>query len=343
MSAGANEDTMAFGRICVVGLGAIGGLFAARLAATGADVSALARGATLAAVRGGGLTLVEGPAPDEQRRTLPLAASDSAAELGVQDLVILAVKTTGLADVAARIAPLLGPRTVLLSAMNGIPWWFCHGLVAAPPDLRLSAVDPGGRVSAALPAPGVIGCVTHLSAATPAPGVVRLVAGNRLIVGEPTGGAGSARAAALVGLLRTAGFEVDAAARIQQDIWFKLWGNMTVNPISALTGATADRILDDELVRAHMSRCMLEAAAIGARIGLPIDAEPEARHAVTRRLGAFRTSMLNDAEAGKPLELDALVASVIEIGAQVGVATPNIDALFGLARLQARVRGSYPD
>jgi 2-dehydropantoate 2-reductase len=145
-----------------------------------------------------------------------------------------------------------------------------------------------------------------------------------------------------VGALREAGFDVEEAASIQQEIWFKLWGNMTVNPISAITGATGDRILDDGFVRQFMSRCMVEAAAIGDRIGLPIDADPESRHAVTRQLCAFRTSMLQDVQARKPVELDALVGAVLEIANQVNVPTPNIDALFGLARLQAQVLGLYP-
>ena len=328
-------------KCCIVGLGAIGGLFAARLAAAGHDVSALARGATLDAVRRDGLTLLEGAPGQEQGRRFAIRASDDPAALGPQDVVIVAVKTTGLSSVASQVAPLLGPDTAILSAMNGVPWWFFHGLAPELASLRLQSVDPDGRISQALSAERVVGCVTHLSAAAPAPGTVRAVAGNRLIIGEPAGGAATPRTSAIVAALRQAGFEVDEAAVIQQDIWFKLWGNMTMNPISALTGATGDRILDDEHVRSFMSRCMAEAAQIGERIGLPIDQDPEQRHAVTRKLGAFKTSMLQDVTAGRPVELDALVASVMEIGAQVALPTPNINALFGLARLQAQVRGLY--
>ncbi|WHZ12824.1 MAG: 2-dehydropantoate 2-reductase [Burkholderiaceae bacterium] len=328
-------------KICIYGLGAVGGLMAAKLAASGATVSAVARGATLAAVRERGLALIETADGAEREMLVKLVASDRPADLGVQDLVVVAVKTTGLADVAREIAPLLGPDTAVLSAMNGMPWWFFHGLAPRQRALRLSTVDPAGVVSRAVSPERVIGCVTHLSAATPAPGTVRHVAGNRLIVGEPTGGTTSERAQRTAAAFRQAGFDVDEAASIQQEIWFKLWGNMTVNPISAITGATGDRILDDELVRAFMSRCMVEASQIGARIGLPIDADPEIRHAVTRKLGAFRTSMLQDVEAGKWVELDALVGGVIEIARQLEVATPNIDTLFGLARLHARVRGLY--
>jgi 2-dehydropantoate 2-reductase len=324
-------------RICIYGLGAVGGLIGAKLAIGGAKVSAVARGATLDAVRRDGLVL-EG----ERDARADVSAAERPADLGPQDLVVLAVKTTALPAVAQAIAPLLGPDTCVLSAMNGVPWWFFHGLADTPEGLRIESIDPGGTVSAAIAPARVLGCVVHLSAATPRPGVVRHIAGNRLIVGEPSGGAVTLRAQRAIGALREAGFDVDAAERIQHDIWFKLWGNMTVNPISAITGATGDQMLDDELVRGFMSRCMLEAAQIGARIGLPIDADPESRHAVTRQLGAFRTSMLQDVEAGKAVELDALVASVREIGSAVGAATPNIDALFGLARLHARVRGLYP-
>jgi 2-dehydropantoate 2-reductase len=161
-----------------------------------------------------------------------------------------------------------------------------------------------------------------------------------MIIGEP-GGQASQRVARLATLLQTAGFEASVSEQIQKDVWYKLWGNMTVNPISALTGATTDRILDDELVRGFVSSVMLEAKEIGARIGIPIAQQPEDRHAVTRKLGAFKTSMLQDMEAGKPLELDALVTVVKELGNLTGVATPFTDALLGLSRLQARVRGLY--
>ena len=328
-------------KFCIVGLGAIGGLLAARLALAGHDVSALARGATLEVVQRDGLTLLEGAPGQEQSRRVAIETSDHPAALGRQDVVIVAVKTTGLASAANSVAALLGPDTAVLSTMNGVPWWFFHGMAPELARLQLQSVDPDGSVSRAIPAERVVGCVTHLAAMTPAPGTVRAVAGDRLIVGEPSGGAATPRASAIVAALREAGFETEEAAVIQQDIWFKLWGNTTMNPISALTGATGERILDDDYVRGFMSRCMVEAANIGERIGLPIGQDPEQRHAVTRKLGAFKTSMLQDITAGRPVELDALVASVIEIGRQVAVQTPNIDALFGLARLQAQVRGLY--
>jgi 2-dehydropantoate 2-reductase len=186
----------------------------------------------------------------------------------------------------------------------------------------------------------VIGCVVHATCSTPEPGLVRHGFGRRLILGEPRGGT-SARLESLVGLLCDAGFEAEASARIQQDIWYKLWGNMTMNPVSALTGATCDRILDDPLVRRFCLDVMAEANTIGERIGCPIEQSGEDRNAITRKLGAFKTSMLQDVEAGRPIELDALVTVVHEIGRKVGIATPNIDALLGLVRLQAQVKGLY--
>ncbi len=331
-------------RICIYGLGAVGGFIGARLAADGQEVSAIARGDTLAAVAGDGLTLLETPAaPDAApvRTVVAVRVVDDPAQLGEQDLVVVSVKTTGLAEVARRIAPLLGPDTVVLSAMNGVPWWFFDGLDATLAAREWPAIDPGRAIAAAIPAARVLGCVVHFACAVERPGVVRHAQGRKLIVGEPAGGE-SERARRVAALLAEAGFETEVSRRIQQDVWFKLWGNMTMNPVSAITGATCDRILDDPLVRDFVSAAMREASAIGERIGLPIAISPEQRHQVTRRLGAFKTSMLQDVEARKPVELDALVAIVGEIGRAIGVATPNIDALYGLARLHARTRGLYP-
>jgi 2-dehydropantoate 2-reductase len=325
-------------KVCIVGAGAIGGFIGARLAAAGrAEVSALARGATLEALDREGWRL---RAADRVVRGPARAAADPAA-LGTQDLVVIAVKAPAMGEVARVIAPLLGPATVVLPAMNGVPWWFGHG-IAALGEAPLASVDPGGAIAAAIPVERVIGCVVHASAATLEPGLVLHKMGDGLIIGEP-GGERSARLQALGDLLAAAGFSVTLADHIRRDIWYKLWGNLTMNPVSALTGATADRILDDPLVREFCSAAMREAAAVGARIGCTIEQSPEERHAVTRALGSFKTSMLQDAERGRPLELDAIVASVREIGARVGIATPSIDALLGLTRLYARIRGLYSD
>ncbi|UGQ47914.1 2-dehydropantoate 2-reductase [Massilia endophytica] len=319
-------------KVCIVGAGAIGGFIGTRLAAAGGvQVSALARGATLDALRIHGWRLREGDA----LLTAPLAqASDSAADLGVQDLVVIAVKGPALGAIAAAIGPLIGERTVVLPAMNGVPWWF--GGSTGP----LDSVDPGGRIAAAIPYGQVLGCVVHASTSQAEPGLVQHRMGKGLIVGEPEGGE-SARARVVAGLLSDAGFEVTLSPRIRYDIWYKLWGNMTINPVSAITGATADRLLDDPLVSAFCIAAMREAAAIGERIGCAISETPEDRQLVTRKLGAFKTSMLQDVEAGRPIELDSIVAAAREIGQRVGVATPNIDALLGLTRLFAQVRGLY--
>ena len=323
-------------KICIYGAGAIGGWIGARLAAIGEPVSVVARGATLAALQTHGLRLQQA----EGLLQIPVQAADNAAALGVQDLVVVAVKAPALAEVARGIAPLLGPHTLVLTAMNGVPWWFFQGFGGAYAGTALKAVDASGAIAAAIPAEHIVGCVVHASCALQAPGVVQHHFGNKLILGEPSG-VQTERAKALAALLERAGFEAPLSEQIQRDTWYKLWGNMTVNPVSALTGATTDLILDDPLVRDFISQVMREAKEIGTRIGIPIDQQPEDRHAVTRKLGAFKTSMLQDVEAGKPVELDALVTVVQELGVLTAVPTPFTDALLGLARLQARVKGLY--
>jgi len=324
-------------KICVVGAGAIGGFIGTRLALGGAhQVSALARGATLTALREHGWRLRQGGA----LLGAPVQAQQHAAPLGAQDLVVIAVKGQSLPEAAPTIAPLLAPHTLVLPAMNGVPWWFGRG-VGALEGRPLASVDPGGVVSAALPFEQVIGCVVHASTWTSEPGLVEHKMGQGLIVGEPAGGE-SARVRALAETLRAAGFDATVSADVRRDIWYKLWGNMTINPVSAITGATTDRVLDDPLVLAFCSAAMREAAQVGAAIGCAIDQQPEDRHAITRKLGSFKPSMLQDVEAGRTLELDAIVGVVREIAQRVGVATPNIDALLGITRLFARTRGLHP-
>jgi 2-dehydropantoate 2-reductase len=332
--------TDSFKNICVVGAGAIGGWIGAGLARAGCNVSMLARGPTLAALRRDGLQLQSGPADALQTETHRVHASADALELGPQDLVVIAVKAPAMRAVASQLAPLLGPRTVVLTSMNGVPWWFLQGFGGNLQGRQLAAVDPGGSIAAAIDAPRIVGSVVHASCSVNAPGVVRHGFGNKLIVGEPSG-VRTTRVLALVGLLQSAGFEAPLSDRIQSDIWFKLWGNMTMNPVSAITGATSSQVLDDDLVRRFCTRVMGEAKDIGARLGIVIDQEPDDRHAVTRKLGSFKTSMLQDVEAGKPVELDALVGAVRELGALSQVPTPYTDALLGLARLHAQVRGLY--
>ncbi len=329
-------------RICIYGLGAVGGYLAARLVTAGERVCAVTRAATLRAVARDGLTLIEraGEGGELRQTVVPLQVAEAPATLGPQDLVVLSVKTTGLADVARDIAPLLGPDTIVLSATNGVPWWFFHGLDAQLAARQWPSLDPHGELGAAIPLARVLGCVVYLDCSVSAPGVLRHARGNRLVIGEPAGGE-SERARRVAALLSRAGIEAEVSARIQQDVWFKLWGNMAMNAISAITGATTDRVLDDPLARSFVTNTMLETAAVGERIGVPVPIAAEQRHQLTRQLGAFKTSMLQDVEAGKPVELDALLGIVVELGTVVGVPTPNIDALFALARLHGRTHGLY--
>ena len=334
-------------RVCVLGAGAIGGWMGVKLAQAGHAVSVLARGATLAAIRAEGLRLIEAG----ETAAVKVAASDKPGDLTADefpDLLIVAVKSQGLRDAALAAKPLIGPNTIVLTAMNGVPWWFFQRSDRPLAGTALASIDPTGEIAASIPSANVIGCVVHAACSVDAPGLIRHKMGTRLIIGEPDGAAQSvaqggisARLSALHTALTTAGFESEASADIQRDVWFKLWGNMTMNPVSAITGATTDLILDDPLTREFCSAVMREAKAIGEQIGIPIAQSPDERHAVTRKLGAMKTSMLQDVEAGRSIELDALVAAVVEIGAKVGVPTPYTSALFGLARLNGRVRGLY--
>ena len=324
-------------RIGIVGAGAIGGWLGALLARTGVEVSALARGATLEALTAKGWTLEHAG----ETITARVRASADPNLLGRQDLLIIALKGPVLAAVAPTLSPMIGPDTVIMPAMNGVPWWFLLGGGGELGPTRLASVDPDGRIAAALPFDQILGCVVHASALNDGPGRVVHKAGNRLILGEPRGGL-STRLKPVAEVLGRAGLDVERSPSVRFDIWYKLWGNMTINPISAFTGATADRILDDPLVADFVLRVMAEAKAIGARIDCPIAERGEDRSQVTRRLGAFKTSMLQDAEAGRPLELDQLVAAPREIAGLLGLETPNLDALFGLSRLFGRSHDLYP-
>ncbi len=332
--------------ITMVGMGAIGGLMGARLASAGGHVSALARGATLAALQARGMDVQHADgSPGISGVPIHAVSDANASALGPQDLVVIAVKATQLPAVAASITPLIGPSTLVMTAMNGVPWWFFGPGTGDRAGLTLPSLDPDGALARVVPIERTLGCVVHLSAACPQPGAVRLNFGNRLLVGPaiPAQAGLAAAARPLMEALTAGGFDAAWSDGIRRDIWYKLWGNMTINPISVLTGATADRILDDPLLHRFCLSAMAEASAIGALIGCPIVQTGAERMAVTRELGAFKTSMLLDAEIGKALEIDALITVVHDIGLAVGVATPAIDILLGLIRLHGRCHGLYPE
>ncbi|MBN2427227.1 MAG: 2-dehydropantoate 2-reductase [Deltaproteobacteria bacterium] len=315
-------------KIAIVGAGAIGGWLGVGLAQAGEEVCVFARGATLDAIRRNGLRMSIGG----KTETGEVSVSDDVGDLGLQDLVIIAVKEPALAPVAPVVSKMIGPDTVVLPAMNGVPWWFAEGLGGPIAGMSIRAVDPDGSVASYIPTRQVLGCVVHAAAAVSKPGFIRHHSGNGLIIGEPDG-SDSFRVHRIRNVLAGAGFDVTISRKIQRDIWYKLWGNMTINPISALTGATTEDILDDPLVNSFVLAVMAEAAEIGSRIGCPISESGEDRMKVTRKLGAFKTSMLQDAEAGRPLEIDTLIAAPREIAAKIGIATPYMDTLHGLIRL----------
>lgn len=323
-------------RAVIVGPGAIGVWMGERLAAAGWDVSALARGETLKALQTHGLRVMD----KGVLTTAPVHASDDPTQLGVQDYVIIALKAQALPGLASRLAPLMGPDTSVVSAMNGVPWWFFQGLEGPLKDASLDAVDPGGVIAQAIAPHRVIGCVLHNSNFTPEPGMAQVAGLDRLIFGEPDGRL-TPRLETLAEAYRAAGVRVDTPTDIRTPIWAKLWGNMAANPISALTGAGMSRMLNDPYINGLTLRMMREMAEIGERLGFSLGLTPEARLDVARKLGDFRTSMLQDMDAGRPLELDPITGAVVELGERLGVPTPNLSAVYGLARLAAQTRGLY--
>jgi 2-dehydropantoate 2-reductase len=318
-------------KICVFGAGAIGGLIAARLALNGTPVSIVARGAHLAAIEQRGLTLrVDG---NEQR--VRVAAAGDASVFGPQDYVIVAVKAHALPAALPALASLLGSRTVVVPAMNGVPWWFFDGFGGALENMRLDGVDPGGKIGAAIDVEHVLGCVVYLTACLPEPGVVEHTGRWDLYLGEPDG-TRSPRAEWLNARLVDAGFASRVTPAIRSEIWNKLIGNTGLNPVSALSCAPLDQILDDTDVYQLLIAVMNEVIAVGAALGLNATRTAVERLEMGRALGAVKVSMLQDIEAGRPLEYEALCGTVAAIGARLGVPTPMLRAVLGLIRLRAR-------
>jgi len=318
-------------RICVVGAGSIGGLVAAKLAAAGEEVTVVARGAHLAAIRERGLRVVDGAGEQAVR----VAATDRIADAGPQDVVVLGMKAHQLAPVAAELRAIVGAATTVVTAQNGIPWWYFLKHGGPHQGTRLESVDPGGVVAANLDADRVVGSVIYPAAEIAAPGVIRHVEGNRITLGE-LDGAETARARALADLLRRAGFKVRVASDIRTEIWVKLWGNCTFNPVSALTHATLAAICRFPPSRALAAEMMREARAVGEALGISFALSLEKRIAGAEGVGEHKTSMLQDVEAGRPTELDALLGSVIELGRIVGVATAHLEAVYACAALLER-------
>jgi 2-dehydropantoate 2-reductase len=318
-------------RICVVGAGAIGGLIAVRLSELGEDVTAIARGAHLAAVRDHGMKLLM----DGVEHVARVRATDRLADAGPQDLVVLALKAHQLAPVAPDVRALLGPETVLVTAQNGIPWWYFVGHGGPYEGTRLESVDPGGTIAAHLDATRVIGSIIYPASEIVAPGVIRHIEGNRISFGE-LDGKETDRVRRLVELFRRAGFKTRAASDLRSEIWLKLWGNLTFNPVSALTHATLVDLCRFPPSRALAASMMREAQEIAEKLGVSFPVSIEKRIAGAESVGAHKTSMLQDVESGKPLEIEALLGSVIELGAITGTPTPHLDAVYACASLLAK-------
>jgi len=319
-------------KICVYGAGAVGGLMAAWLSRSGHDVSVVARGAQLEAIRKQGLRVRD--RSSGRVESVKVGTSPS----GPQDYVIVAVKAQNLTEV--QIEGLLGQETSIVTAMNGVPWWFFDRLQFGNGKHRLESLDPGGKLSRAMPTERIVGCVVHLAASTPEPGLISHNMGKRLIIGEP-GGRNTARTLRLAEALTGAGFETQVSDAIEKEFWVKLLGNVSFNPISALTVSTADRLIEDPLVKAYMVGIMREVLAIGRAVGVDAAIDPEARIDIARVLGKFKTSTLQDLEAAKPLEIDGLLAGTLEIAEKAGVEAPLTQSLFGLIRTRAQATGQY--
>jgi len=321
-------------RICIVGAGAIGGYLGARLALAGEEVTLIARGAHLQAIRERGLTLRSGDGAAEV--ATPALATDDMAASGTHDVVIVAVKAHSLPALAPAMRALYGPETIVVPAQNGIPWWYFHRHGGPYEGRRIEAVDPDGAIEANIEVERVIGCVVYPAAELAGPGAVRHIEGNRFTLGE-LDGAKSERVQRLSRALSAAGLKAPASVRIRSEIWIKLWGNLAFNPISALTRATLVDICRYPPTRELARAMMIEAQAIAEQLGIEFGITVERRIAGAEQVGAHKTSMLQDIEAGRVTEIDALVGAVAELGRLVGIPTPHIDAIYASVKLLERV------
>lgn len=324
-------------KICVFGAGAIGGYMGVKLAQAGADVSLVARGPHLAAMQANGLTLIE---EGDQRSTVSVTASDNPEDLGPQDYVIVTLKAHSVPPVVPKMQPLIGPETTIVSGVNGVPWWYFHKIGTDLEGTRLSSVDPGNAQWDGFGPDRVLGCVVYPAAEVIEPGVINHIEGNRFSLGEPSGER-SDRAMALSKALSSAGLKAPVRPRIRDEIWVKLWGNLSFNPISALTHATLDVLCTDPGTRAVAKGMMLEAQEIAEKLGVKFPIDVEKRIDGGAAVGAHRTSMWQDLDQGRPMEIDALVSSVQELGRLTETPTPTIDTVLALVALRGKTAGLY--
>lgn len=323
-------------KICIFGAGAIGGYMGAKLAQAGADVSLVARGPHLKAMRENGLRLIE----EEGETTVKVTTSDNAADLGPQDYVIVTLKAHSVPPVVPKIQPLIGENTTIVSGVNGVPWWYFHKVGGPLEGTRLASVDPGNAQWDGFGPDRVLGCVVYPAAEVIEPGVVKHIEGNRFSLGEP-GGSKSDRAVALSQALTAAGLKAPVRPKIRDEIWVKLWGNLSFNPISALTHATLDVLCTDPGTREVARNMMIEAQEIAEKLGVKFPIDVDRRIQGGADVGAHRTSMLQDLDQGRPMEIDALVGSVQELGRVTETPTPTIDTVLALVALRGRVGGLY--
>jgi len=323
-------------KICIFGAGAIGGYMGVKLAQAGADVSLVARGPHLAAMQKNGLTLIE----EDQTTNVSVTASDNPADLGVQDYIIVTLKAHSVPPVVSKMAPLIGDHTTIVSGVNGVPWWYFHKLGGDLDGTRLASVDPDNAQWDGFGPDRVLGCVVYPAAEVIEPGVIKHIEGNRFSLGEPDGSK-SDRAVALSQALSQAGLKAPVRPKLRDEIWVKLWGNLSFNPISALTHATLDVLCTDDGTRQVARNMMVEAQQIAEALGVKFPIDVDRRIAGGAAVGAHRTSMLQDLDQGRPMEIDALVTSVQELGRVTGIATPTIDTVLALLRLRARSAGLY--
>ena len=323
-------------RICIYGAGAIGGYMGARLSQSGADVTLVARGPHLQAMKQNGLRVI---AAGEESTTHP-ACTDDPAEAGHQDYVIITLKAPSVTGALSAMQPLLGKETCVVTTTNGIPWWYFYGLKGPWENHRLESVDPGNRQWDEIGPERIAGCVAYPACEISEPGVIRHVEGNRFTLGEPDGEK-SERCMRLSKALIGAGLKSPVRSEIRNEIWVKLWGNLCFNPISVLTHATLDVMATEPGTRAMAKSMMLEAQAIGEKLGVRFGVDADRRIDGAAAVGAHKTSMLQDLEAGRTMEIDAMLGAVKEMGQLVGVETPVIDLVLALVKQRARVAGCY--